>query len=107
MIGTGGFSIGLELPLDNDWSTAGQQLREKQGRPFGVPDMRRHGELARQADESGFSALWVRDVPHMTLGLVTRPRCSRYSHTSDTWRVSLAMSCWGRQQWCCRFASPG
>lgn len=63
LIGTGGFSIGLELPLDNDWSTAGQQLREKQGRPFGVPDMHRHGELARQADESGFSALWVRDVP--------------------------------------------
>jgi luciferase-type oxidoreductase len=63
LIGTKGFSIGLELPLDNDWSAAGQQLREQQGRPFGVPDMRRHGELARQADESGLKALWVRDVP--------------------------------------------
>ena len=63
LLGPTGFSIGLELPLDNDWSTAGQQLREQDHRPFGVPDMRRHGQLARQADESGFKALWLRDVP--------------------------------------------
>jgi luciferase-type oxidoreductase len=63
LIGVNGFSIGLELPLDNDWSTEGQRLRERQGRPFGVPDIREHANLAQQADESGFKALWVRDVP--------------------------------------------
>jgi luciferase-type oxidoreductase len=63
LLGPNGFSIGLELPLDNDWSSAGQHLREQQGRPFGVPDMGRHAELAKQADKSGFKALWLRDVP--------------------------------------------
>lgn len=34
LLGIGdGFSIGLELPLDNDWSASGQRLREQQGRP--------------------------------------------------------------------------
>lgn len=27
LLGPNNFSIGLELPLDNDWSTAGQRLR--------------------------------------------------------------------------------
>lgn len=63
LVGTNGFSIGLELPLDNDWSSYGQQLREHDGRPFGVPDLRNHAALARQADDRGFRALWVRDVP--------------------------------------------
>jgi luciferase-type oxidoreductase len=59
----GGFSLGVELPLDNDWSADGQQRRLKSGRPFGVPDLARHAELARLADRLGFRALWVRDVP--------------------------------------------
>jgi luciferase-type oxidoreductase len=63
LLGIDGFSIGLELPLDNDWSASGQRLREQQGRPFGVPDMSQHTQLARQADDSGFRALWGRDVP--------------------------------------------
>ena len=46
----GGFSIGIEAPLDNDWTPAGAQAR-------------RHAELARLADRLGFRALWVRDVP--------------------------------------------
>jgi luciferase-type oxidoreductase len=58
-----GLSIGLELPLDNDWSPAGDTARRAAGRPFGVPDIARHATLARQADRLGFRALWVRDVP--------------------------------------------
>ncbi|OIN07664.1 TIGR03571 family LLM class oxidoreductase [Oceanisphaera psychrotolerans] len=59
----GGFSIGVELPLDNDWSAAGDARRRQDGRPFGVPDMQRHGELIQLADRLGFRAAWVRDVP--------------------------------------------
>lgn len=57
------FSIGVELPLDNDWSKDGQQKRIKEGKPFGVPDMSQHKERIILADELGFSAAWVRDVP--------------------------------------------
>jgi luciferase-type oxidoreductase len=63
LLGPKNFSIGLELPLDNDWSTAGQRLRMTEERPFGVPDLKQHAQLARLADTSGFRALWVRDVP--------------------------------------------
>ncbi|WP_397452672.1 TIGR03571 family LLM class oxidoreductase [Pseudomonas sp. NA-150] len=63
LLGNTGFSIGLELPLDNDWSSDGQRLARQQQRPFGIPDISRHAELARQADKGGFRALWVRDVP--------------------------------------------
>ncbi|MCE0761108.1 TIGR03571 family LLM class oxidoreductase [Marinobacter sp. G11] len=59
----GGFSIGVELPLDNDWSAAGEASRQRDGRPFGVPDMQRHAELIELADDLGFRAAWVRDVP--------------------------------------------
>ncbi|MDR8728978.1 LLM class oxidoreductase [Burkholderia pseudomultivorans] len=59
----GGFSIGVELPLDNDWSPAGDAKRQHDGRRPGVPDMTQHAELARRADTLGFRALWVRDVP--------------------------------------------
>lgn len=63
LLGPTHFSIGLELPLDNDWSTDGQRLRVAEQRPFGVPDLKQHAELARLADSIGFRALWVRDVP--------------------------------------------
>lgn len=63
LLGPNNFSIGLELPLDNDWSTSGQRMRIAQNRPFGVPDLKQHAELARLADDRGFRALWVRDVP--------------------------------------------
>lgn len=59
----GGFSIGIEAPLDNDWTLAGEQARRQTGRLPGEPDLRRHAELARLADRLGFRALWVRDVP--------------------------------------------
>lgn len=59
----GGFSIGIELPLDNDWSTEGDRRRRQAGRPFGVPDLHRHAALAQLADRLGYRALWVRDVP--------------------------------------------
>jgi luciferase-type oxidoreductase len=58
-----GFSIGVELPLDNDWSRDGQKKRIKEGKPFGVPDMSQHKERIILADELGFSTAWVRDVP--------------------------------------------
>lgn len=58
-----GPSIGLELPLDNDWSPAGDAARRAAGRPFGVPDIAQHARLAKLADRLGFRALWARDVP--------------------------------------------
>ncbi|HEY9103500.1 TIGR03571 family LLM class oxidoreductase [Chitinimonas sp.] len=59
----GGLSIGVELPLDNDWSPEGQLARLGTPRLPGEPDMVQHAELARLADSLGFRALWVRDVP--------------------------------------------
>ncbi|PHM68201.1 TIGR03571 family LLM class oxidoreductase [Xenorhabdus kozodoii] len=55
-------TLGIELPLDNDWSPDGEQKRKIDGRPFGVPDLSCYEELVRQVDYSGFSALWMRDV---------------------------------------------
>lgn len=59
----GGFSIGLEAPLDNDWTAAGELARRQAGRLPGEPDLQRHADLAALADMLGFRALWVRDVP--------------------------------------------
>ncbi len=58
-----GFSVGVELPLDNDWSKDGQIKRIRDKRAFGVPDMVQHKERILLADELGFSTAWVRDVP--------------------------------------------
>jgi len=64
----GGFSVGLELPLDNDWSSAARYAAAsaEQGtavRLPGEPDMHRHLQLAQLADRLGYRALWLRDVP--------------------------------------------
>ncbi|NGZ85939.1 TIGR03571 family LLM class oxidoreductase [Duganella aceris] len=59
----GGFSIGLELPLDNDWSPSGERARREAGRLPGEPDLQHHARLATLADRLGFRALWMRDVP--------------------------------------------
>ncbi|MFF9024767.1 TIGR03571 family LLM class oxidoreductase [Streptomyces eurythermus] len=56
-------TLGLELPLDNDWGATRLRVGQAAGKPFGVPDLTRHTELARLADTSGFAGLWVRDVP--------------------------------------------
>lgn len=56
-------SLGLEFPLDNDWSIKGDAARKRDGRPFGVPDITNHARYATMADTLGFSALWMRDVP--------------------------------------------
>ncbi|KPI29825.1 luciferase-type oxidoreductase [Actinobacteria bacterium OK074] len=61
--GSGALTLGVELPLDNDWSPQGRRAARADGRPAGVPDLTRHAELARLADELGFTALWMRDVP--------------------------------------------
>ncbi|WP_164530925.1 LLM class flavin-dependent oxidoreductase, partial [Burkholderia cenocepacia] len=62
-LAAGGFSIGIELPLDNDWTPSGNAKRRHDGRHAGVPDLGIHAELAQLADTLGFRALWVRDVP--------------------------------------------
>lgn len=59
----GKLTIGLEFPLDNDWSAKGDAKRKQDGRPFGVPDITNHAKYAQLADQLGFSALWMRDVP--------------------------------------------
>lgn len=56
-------TIGVELPLDNDWSADGETRRLRDGRPHGVPELTRHADLVRQVDRSGFAAIWMRDVP--------------------------------------------
>ncbi|MFF9179698.1 TIGR03571 family LLM class oxidoreductase [Streptomyces misionensis] len=59
----GRLTLGLELPLDNDWGAARRHADQQSGRPFGVPDLTEHARLARLADRLGFAALWLRDVP--------------------------------------------
>ncbi|MFF3752427.1 LLM class oxidoreductase [Streptomyces sp. NPDC002018] len=59
----GSLTLGVEFPLDNDWSPAGRAQAAARGRPYGVPDLTHHHELAQAADRLGFSALWLRDVP--------------------------------------------
>jgi luciferase-type oxidoreductase len=59
----GKMTLGIEFPLDNDWSTEGNRKRLEENRPFGVPDISNHLALAQQIDEAGFAALWMRDVP--------------------------------------------
>jgi luciferase-type oxidoreductase len=58
-----GFSIGIELPLDNDWTMAGGLARREAGRLPGEPDLEKQAELATLADRLGYRALWIRDVP--------------------------------------------
>lgn len=57
------FTIGVELPLDNDWTREGQAKRLHEHKPFGVPDMSAHKERIMLADQLGFKVAWVRDVP--------------------------------------------
>ena len=59
----GKMTIGLEFPLDNDWSLEGEKKRNLSGRPFGIPDISRHTEYIQLADQLGYSALWMREVP--------------------------------------------
>jgi luciferase-type oxidoreductase len=56
-------TVGIEFPLDNDWSTEGETRRIADGRPRGVPDLSMQTGLIRKIDDLGFSALWIRDVP--------------------------------------------
>jgi len=56
-------TLGIELPLDNDWSPAGEVRRLATGRPRGVPDLSDQTDLIRLADDLGFAAIWMRDVP--------------------------------------------
>lgn len=60
---SGPLTLGLELALDNDWSSAGEAARLRDGRAFGVPDLSEHLQRVQLADRLGFRALWLRDVP--------------------------------------------
>lgn len=62
-LSAGGFSIGVEAPLDNDWTPAGNLAGRRLGLLPGEPDLNRHAELAQLADRLGFRAMWIRDVP--------------------------------------------
>jgi alkanesulfonate monooxygenase SsuD/methylene tetrahydromethanopterin reductase-like flavin-dependent oxidoreductase (luciferase family) len=57
-----GFSIGVELPLDNDWTINGANKRVLDNRFSGEPDMSEHAHLIKLVDELGFRAAWIRDV---------------------------------------------
>lgn len=59
----GKMTIGLEFPLDNDWSLEGEKKRNASGRPFGIPDISGHTEYIQLADQLGYAALWMREVP--------------------------------------------
>lgn len=59
----GQITLGIELPLDNDGSPAGDARRQQEGRPYGVPDLSHYFERIRQIDEARFAARWLRDVP--------------------------------------------
>ncbi|WP_089970160.1 LLM class oxidoreductase [Lihuaxuella thermophila] len=63
MIPQNRMTFGVELPLDTDWSPEGLKQAKQEGRPFGVPNMERHAEYARLADQLGFRSMWIRDVP--------------------------------------------
>lgn len=52
-------TLGVELPLDNDWSPDAVPG----GRLPGEPDLAAHHDRAVLADRLGFAALWLRDVP--------------------------------------------
>src|SRR5262245_6999128 len=56
-------TLGIELPLDNDWSPDGEARRVAARRARGVPDLSAQTMLVRRADERGFAGVWVRDVP--------------------------------------------
>lgn len=56
-------TLGVELPLDNDWSPAGEARRMASGRPRGVPDLSGLADLVRRTEDLGFAAVWTRDVP--------------------------------------------
>ncbi|NVN11153.1 LLM class flavin-dependent oxidoreductase, partial [Nguyenibacter vanlangensis] len=59
----GRITLGIELPLDNDWSPAGEARRIADGRPRGVPDLRHHADRVCRIDGQGFAAVWMCDVP--------------------------------------------
>lgn len=62
-LASGRMTFGVELPLDNDWSPAGQSATAFSGRAFGVPDVAPMIDRVLLAEKLGFDAVWMRDVP--------------------------------------------
>lgn len=79
----GTLTLGVEFPLDNDWSPAGRRRARAEGRPNGVPGLTHHHRLAQSADRLGFAALWLRDVP---CGI--RPPGTRGRSSTPSWGTS-------------------
>ena len=107
LLGSNGFSIGLELPLDNDWSSDGQRLRIAEDRPFGVPDLKQHAAMARLADKAGFRACGCAMCRFTIPISVMRHRCSKPFPTLATWQGSPTTSCWVRRRLYYRYVNLG
>ena len=61
-----GMTLGIELPLDNDFASDHDARRgtgADHDRVHGIPDLSRHRERAELVDRLGFRAIWMRDVP--------------------------------------------
>lgn len=56
-------TFGIELPLDSDWSNAGQRRARIDGRPFGMPEISNPATGLELAERLGFDAVWLRDAP--------------------------------------------
>lgn len=101
------FSIGIELPLDNDWSSTGQIKRQQENRPFGVPDMKEHASRIKLADKLGYRAAWVRDVPFYDLTLVMLLRYLSHFPIWVTSQGSLKTSYLAPRRLFCLYANLG
>jgi luciferase-type oxidoreductase len=59
-------TLGIELPLDNDFTVERETQRRASTDPndvYGIPDLSQHRERAELVDRLGFRAIWMRDVP--------------------------------------------
>jgi luciferase-type oxidoreductase len=56
-------TIGVELPLDNDFARHSRPAANGTDAQFGIPDLGHQRSRAELADRLGYKALWLRDVP--------------------------------------------
>nr|WP_239060053.1 MULTISPECIES: hypothetical protein [Alteromonas] len=84
------FSVGVELPLDNDWA----HFDATKGMPFGIPDMTEHHSRIQLADKLGFKAAWVRDVPVYVPSLGENGSFADYSEVYASQVMVVVKSFW-------------
>lgn len=87
----GGFGIGIEAPLDNDWTSAGEYARQRAGRLPGEPDLERHADLARQQPGLAVLPNLSSALPLIVAGLAQQsPAVRKHTPPSFTWtRTSI------------------